>query len=96
MGFAALKAARLITLPLAVVLLLFFRPLQLRLDARLPPQPLLVFGTLWSWRAGGWFMRLDRRARGARYAEQLQPRLEGLHDRLQEVGPPLPTAATVG
>lgn len=53
-GFAALKVTQPITLPLvfAVVLLLFFRPLQLRLDERLPHwlSPLLimplVFGTL--------------------------------------------------
>ena len=98
-GFAALKATQPVTLPLvfAVVLLLFFRPLQVWLDRRLPHwlSPLvvllLVLGLL---ALGGLAV-----AYGAsvvtpelpRLAEQLRPQLESLRDRLQGLGITLPS-----
>lgn len=98
-GFAALKVTQPITLPLvfAVVLLLFFRPLQLRLDRRLPHwlSPLLimllVFGTLGLGALAVGYGVPIVAPEVPRYAEQLQPRLEGLQGCLQEVGIPLPT-----
>lgn len=93
-GFAALKATQPITLPLvfAIVLLLFFRPLQLWLDKRLPHwlSPLLIvllilalvgFGAL----AVGYGVSTIA-PEVPRYVEQLQPQLESLQARLREIG----------
>ena len=93
-GFAALKATQPVTLPLvfAVVLLLFFRPLQVWLDRRLPRwlSPLVVL-----------LLVLGLLALGAlavaygvsvvapelpRLAEQIRPQLESLRGRLQGSG----------
>lgn len=72
-GFDALKVAQTITLLLifAIVLLMFFRLLQLWLDKHLPSlaQPAAhraagLWGA-WPWRLSGRLWRLDHRARGA-------------------------------
>jgi AI-2 transport protein TqsA len=101
-GFAALKVTQPITLPLAfaTVLLLFFRPLQVRLDRRLPRwvSPLVIM-----------LMVLGLLALGAlavaygvsvvapevpRLAEQIRPQLEALRGRLQSVGVSLPSGGS--
>ena len=98
-GFAALKATQPVTLPLvfAVVLLLFFRPLQVWLDRRLPHwlSPLVVLLIVLGLLALGALAV----AYGAsvvapelpRLAEQLRPQLESLRGRLQGLGVTLPS-----
>ena len=101
-GFAALKVTQPVTLPLvfAIVLLLFFRPLQAWLDRRLPRwlSPLVVL-----------LLVLGLLALGAlavaygvsvvapevpRLAEQIRPQLESLRGRLQGLGITLPSGGS--
>lgn len=103
-GFAALKVTQPVTLPLAfaVVLLLFFRPLQCRLDARLPHwlSPLLVIlivlGLLALGALAVTYAVTTVAPEVPRYAEQLQPRLEALRNRLQGAGLSLPSGGSGG
>jgi AI-2 transport protein TqsA len=98
-GFAALKVTQPVTLPLAfaVVLLLFFRPLQRQLDARLPHwvSPLVIIlivtGLLALGALAVSYAVTTVAPEVPRYAEQLQSRVENLRSRLQGAGLPLPT-----
>ncbi len=98
-GFAALKVTQPVTLPLAfaVVLLLFFRPLQVWLEARLPrwAGPLLimliVLGLLALAALAVSYSVSIIAPEVPRYAEELRPRLESLRNRLQGLGLSLPS-----
>ncbi len=93
-GFAALKATQPVSLPLvfAVVLLLFFRPLQVWLDRRLPHwlSPLMVLLIVLGLLAlGGLAVAYGVSVVAPelpRLAEQLRPQLESLRGRLQGSG----------
>ncbi len=103
-GFATLKLTQPVTLPLvfAIVLLLFFRPLQVWLDKRLPRwvSPLVIM-----------LIVLGLLALGAlavaygvsvvapempRLADQIRPQLESLRSRLQGLGVSLPSGGGSG
>lgn len=103
-GFAALKVAQPITLPLAfaTVLLLFFRPLQVGLDKRLPRwvSPLVVMLIILGVLAAGALAVAYGVAAVApevpRLAEQIRPQLESFRGRLQGVGVSLPAGGGSG
>lgn len=103
-GFAALKVTQPITLPLAfaIVLLLFFRPLQVRLDKRLPRWvgPLVVMLIILGVLAVGALAVAYGVSVVApevpRLAEQIRPQLESLRGRLQGVGVSLPSGGGSG
>jgi len=100
-GFAALKATQPITLPLAfaVVLLMFFRPLQTWLDARLPHwiSPivvmLIVLGILTLGALAVAYGVSVVAPEVPRLAEQIRPQLENLRNHLQGVGLSLPSSS---
>ncbi len=101
-GFAALKATQPVSLPLvfAVVLLLFFRPLQVWLDRRLPHwlSPLMVLLIVLGLLAlGGLAVAYGVSVVAPelpRLAEQLRPQLESLRGRLQGSGITLPSGGS--
>lgn len=103
-GFAALKATQPITLPLAfaIVLLLFFRPLQSWLDARLPhwASPLVVMLIVLGLLALGTLAVAYGVSIVApevpRLADQIRPQLESLRSRLQSLGVSLPSGGGGG
>ena len=98
-GFAALKVTQPVTLPLAfaVVLLLFFRPLQVWLEARSPRWigpvlvMLIVLGILALGALAVSYSVSVIAPEVPRYAEELKPRLESLQNRLQGLGVSLPS-----
>jgi AI-2 transport protein TqsA len=103
-GFTALRVTQPITLPLvfAIVLLLFFRPLQVWLDARLPRwvSPLvimlIVLGLLGLGALAVAYVVSVVAPEVPRLAEQIRPQLESLRSRLQGLGVSLPSGSGSG
>ena len=103
-GFAALKVTQPITLPLvfAIVLLLFFRPLQVWLDQRLPrwvsplAVMLIVLGLLALGALAVAYGVSVVAPEVPRLADQVRPQLESLRSRLQGMGVSLPSGSGGG